>query len=250
LTTGPVPLTIEPEVVLLSPSAPSAHRRLADAAIAEFGEHGLVESLFPRICTRAKVSRATGYRLFPGGIESVVRLLHAETVAEVVRSVGRHTRRLGRDVSFSDAVEAGVQGVAEALRSTPWVRDVLGRDRNLMTSYLLNREPGGILAVLAEYAAACAATFGEGVVANASEAAEQFVWNVFSRLLAELPPSAPGQPWPDPDHLWNEAMQTDVQRFVVEVGLVGSARKAGLAVPRYPIPREIGIGLPLLSLSR
>ena len=104
--------------------------------------------------------QTSAYRYFPNGVESLVDFFHRTTLLAIVSGVKNRTCKLPTSVEFRVAVDEGVRGGLDALASVPWTSEILPRNRDMLTGYLLSRDPGGILGVLSDYAARCAANFG------------------------------------------------------------------------------------------
>lgn len=91
---------------------------------------GLAKTTLDDIAREARCSRATVYRLFPGGKESLLGQLAADEVERFFRSIAD---RLDRAVDLEDLLQ---EGLAEALRQL--------RDHPAL-GYLVEHEPGKVL---------------------------------------------------------------------------------------------------------
>jgi len=109
-------------------------QRIIDAALACIGRWGTAKTTLDDVARQARCSRATVYRLFPGGKEA---LLDAVARTELARFFGALSRRLATAVTPEDVF---VAGMTEAGRR---IRDHQG------LQFLLAHEPGVILPRLA-----------------------------------------------------------------------------------------------------
>jgi AcrR family transcriptional regulator len=108
--------------------------RVLTATIACLGRWGMAKTTLDDIAREAGCSRATVYRLFPGGKETVVT---AATAAEVERLVDRLAADVTAAASLEDAVVAGITGASRAIRD------------HAALQYLLLHEPEQVLPHLA-----------------------------------------------------------------------------------------------------
>lgn len=211
-------------------------RRIVQAAMDEYEAADFNSVAFSSICARAHVSKASAYRFFPKGQQSLLDYFHRSTIASVVKSIRSSSRDLSEQVEFSAAVTSGVQAGIDALAHAPYTSRVLVGNRDALTSYLLRRGPGSILAVLSEYAARCAASFGSSCVDTRVEA-ERFVWDLFSVVVRGIPQS------PHETFVWpkigDPSVQHAIEHFSAATRLQGVTR-SGLAVPTVSIPAEVG----------
>lgn len=212
-------------------------RQVIRAAVDIYAERPFHEVTFSDICTRAKAPKASAYRYFPNGIQSLVEFFHRTTVISIVKGVHDRTRSLPRSVEFRVAVDTGVRGGLDAMIAAPWTSKILVRNRDMLTGYLLSRDAGGILNVLSDYAARCAANFGSEAEALDAKA-ERFVWDVFSGLLCVLPDPPEPSAWRSID---DRTISRAIDDFVEAADLRGRGRmRQHLAVPPMTVPMEMG----------
>ena len=215
-------------------------------AIPYLVSESLPNAKFAKVCELSGISKATGYRFFPSGMESIIEYLHKQTLVDIVRSLRIRLTALPSTVEFETAIEIGMKAAIEGLRTTPWTALILRSDVDLMTTYLLAREPGSLCHVLAKYIEQCAANFGTMQV-DTFAIARRFVWSVFARLLSEFPED-PSSPWPDPDSTaFSALVDGSLSDFVKAVGLEG-ARRLRLAVP-IKVADADGPGMPFAVLA-
>lgn len=219
------------------------------AAIEEFRQRGIKDAHFSEVVRLGGVSKATAYRLFPGGIDSLIQYLHIRTLLTIVRCIRERTAPLQGEVRFEHAVQAGLCGVVQGLRTAPFTATVLRRSRDLMNGYLLSSEPGGILNVLADYTARCAVGFGskEPDVRQSSRA---LVGAVFGELVATFPAADDERAWPDPDSAEMERiLHAPIQAFFERVKLKNDESRSDLAVPRAALLDEFRLAVPRVVRS-
>jgi AcrR family transcriptional regulator len=112
------------------PAAPGVEGRLVDAALRCVARWGVAKTTLDDIAREAGCSRATAYRLFPGGKEA---LLAAVAAHEVRRLLGDLTARLEQAEGLEDRLVAGITTASRAIAGHEAVR------------YLLVHEPGVVL---------------------------------------------------------------------------------------------------------
>ena len=110
-------------------SAADAERRLVDAALTCLGRYGLRKTSLDDIAREAGVSRATVYRIFPGGKDTVV--------GSVLRHVvGRFCHGLDADLaaaaSLEELVTAGVGTVLRQAADNPVLASLIEHEPELV----------------------------------------------------------------------------------------------------------------------
>ncbi len=109
---------------------PELRREVLAATLRCLSRWGLSKTTLDDIAREAGCSRATVYRLFPGGKESLLRQVAADEVERVFTSIAERLERA------PDVEELLVEGLTEALRQL--------RDHPALGS-LLEQEPGALL---------------------------------------------------------------------------------------------------------
>jgi AcrR family transcriptional regulator len=108
--------------------------RVVDAALRCVARCGLAKTTVDDVAREARISRATLYRLFPGGKEAVVRAVVETGVARLYADLGS---AMGDATDLEELLVAGIVAAARHLAS------------HEALSYLLRHEPGTILPHLA-----------------------------------------------------------------------------------------------------
>jgi AcrR family transcriptional regulator len=196
--------------------------------------HGPARVRFADVIVRSGVPRATAYRIFPGGYESILMTLHTELVDETVAAIRRAVRSIGGQIEFGQAVAAGVQALLDSLRSGR-LTSILKTDPDLLNFYLLSRAPCSMLGVLATYAAGCAATYGS-LAGDLQEASKNFVWGVLADVVDDRQHSSD---WPDTERL-KELLGRRIESFLVDahLDLDGESRLDCAIAPLAGAPEE------------
>jgi len=104
--------------------------RVLDAAMVCVGRWGPAKTTLDDIAREARCSRATVYRLFPGGKDS---LLRAVVVGEVSKFFDAVDRRLAEATSLEDLLTAGITEALTRLGTHPALR------------YVLEHEPAAVM---------------------------------------------------------------------------------------------------------
>jgi AcrR family transcriptional regulator len=130
-----VPGDIAEGLLSTAPAPTSPHRvRIIDATLDCLARHGTAKTTVDDIARRAGVSRATVYRVFPGGRDEILAAVVDTEMARLFAALGV---RLGEATSLTEAL---VGGIVEA--STR----VLG---HAALAYLVEHEPEMVLGHLA-----------------------------------------------------------------------------------------------------
>lgn len=104
--------------------------RVLDAAMTCIGRWGAAKTTLDDIAREARCSRATVYRLFPGGKDSLLRAL---VVGEVSKFFDAVDRRLQEATSLEDLLAAGMTEALSRLGTHPALQ------------YLLEYEPASVM---------------------------------------------------------------------------------------------------------
>jgi AcrR family transcriptional regulator len=107
--------------------------RVLVATIACIGRWGLAKTTLDDIAREAGLSRATVYRLFPGGKDTVVRA----AVAAEVEAVGRELEaRVAAHTDVEDVLVAVISYATEVLRTHPALQYLLTHERDQVLPHL------------------------------------------------------------------------------------------------------------------
>jgi AcrR family transcriptional regulator len=113
----------------------SVHQtRIVDAALRCIGRWGTIKTTLEDVARQAGCSRATVYRVFPGGKDAIFQ---AAARREVERFLAALTDRLGAAATLEDALAAGMSEAATRIRD------------HQALQFLLTSEPATILPMLA-----------------------------------------------------------------------------------------------------
>jgi AcrR family transcriptional regulator len=116
-------------------AAASPHRpRIVDATLACLAVHGTLKTTVDDIARGAKVSRATVYRVFPGGRDEILGAVVDTEVARLFSALGV---KLGEADDLEDALVAGIVEASTRLR------------HHAALTYLVEHEPETVLGHLA-----------------------------------------------------------------------------------------------------
>lgn len=117
-----------------APRGSSARVRIVDGALACLARQGIAKTTIDDVARRAGCSRATVYRVFPGGKD---QLLAAVADTEVARFTSAVAVRMGEADDLEDAIVAGIVEAAVRVQEHPAL------------TYLLRFEPEHVLPHLA-----------------------------------------------------------------------------------------------------
>jgi AcrR family transcriptional regulator len=191
--------------------ADSPPARVLVATIACIGRWGLAKTTLDDIAREAGVSRATVYRLFPGGKDTVVRAAVAAEVDSVRREL---EARIADCADIEDVLVEMVTYATQVLHQHPALQYLLTHEPEQVLPHLAF----GSLDVLLAAATAVASPLLEPYVAagDAGRAAEWVARLVLSYALA-------------PSEWFDLADEDDARRFVTTFVLPGLlSRKASL----------------------
>lgn len=197
-------------------------RRVLAATVTCVAERGIAGTTADDIARRAGCSRATLYRLFPGGMDAV---LAAMAEAELRRFQAELAEAIDRAGTLADALVAGMLGAGRVLTGHPVLARLLADEPGVILPLVTFEHEERLLAAAARWAAphlarwldpAAAARVGEWVArivdAYAMDAAAQLTDEAWVRRLVDtvvLPGVAamtsaaddrggPGRPTPGP----------------------------------------------------
>lgn len=164
------------------PAEPSRRTALVDAALACIARHGTVKTTVDDVARQAGVSRATVYRVFPGGKEELLTAVADTERARLFSALGA---RMGAADELSDVLVAGIVEATTRIRG------------HAALAYLVEHEPDVVLGQLcfddAERLLSMAATFVApflGRWMDADEAVRVAEWLARIVLSYTITPSA------------------------------------------------------------
>src|SRR5579875_1496337 len=150
--------------------------RIIDAALASMARTGRFRTSLDDLAASAGVSRATVYRLFPGGREEVLAAIVDTEVARLFSAVA-----VGEAADLEAALVAGIVTAARRLRGHAALAAVAATEPGLVLSQLCFGRFDRVLAVASEFAAPFLARWLEPD--QAARAAEWATRIVVSYLL-------------------------------------------------------------------
>ena len=124
--------------------------RVIDAALRCVARWGVSKTTLDDVAREASCSRATIYRLFPGGKDS---LLDAMTRLELGRFFAGLARRLEDAVGLEDLLVGGITYTSRALDSHEALRFVLAYEPELVLPKVSFRQADRVLSCVTEFAA-------------------------------------------------------------------------------------------------
>lgn len=130
--------------------AQSTDERIRAAALGCIARRGIARTTVDDVAQEAGVSRATLYRAFPGGKETLVEAVLGR---EVHRFFGELATELARCDDAEDLLAAGVGGALRFLTTHPALRGVLANEPGLVLSQVAFHRLGPILDAAASFAA-------------------------------------------------------------------------------------------------
>lgn len=125
-------------------------RRIVAAALGVVAEQGLTTTTADDIARRAGCSRATVYRLFPGGKDAVVAAMVEAEAACCLADLGEC---LAAAPTIGDALVAGIVGAGRFLTGHRVLTRLLADEPGLVLPYLAFEHEERILAFVARWAA-------------------------------------------------------------------------------------------------
>lgn len=130
--------------------------RVIDAALRCIGRWGIAKTTLDDVAREASCSRATIYRLFPGGKES---LLEATAAVEIARFFTALGRRLDEAAELEDMLVAGIAFAARSLAGHQALQFVLAYEPEVVLPRVAFNHADRVLAVVTEFAAPHLARF-------------------------------------------------------------------------------------------
>ena len=124
--------------------------RIVDAVLACIGSQGLAKTTLDDVARAAGCSRATVYRVFPGGKEA---LLTAAVETEVSRLFSELAVRMGRAAGLEDVLVAGMTGAAVTVTGHRALGFLLQHEPEVVLPHLAFDHHDRVLAVVRQYAA-------------------------------------------------------------------------------------------------
>jgi AcrR family transcriptional regulator len=124
--------------------------RIVDGLLACIAAQGLSKTTLDDVARASGCSRATLYRVFPGGKEA---LLTAAVETEVSRLFSELAVRMGRAASLEDVLVAGMTGAAVIVSGHPALAFLLEHEPEVVLPHLAFEHHDRLLAVVRQYAA-------------------------------------------------------------------------------------------------
>ncbi|MDA8275213.1 MAG: TetR/AcrR family transcriptional regulator [Actinomycetota bacterium] len=198
-----------------APSGSSRRTALVDAALVCIARHGTVKTTVDDVARQAGVSRATVYRVFPGGKEELLTAVADTERARLFSALGA---RMGAADELSDVLVVGIVEATSRIRG------------HAALAYLVEHEPDVVLGQLcfddAERLLSMAATFVApflGRWMDADEAVRVAEWVARIVLSYTITPSA----------TVDLARETDARRLV-ETFVLPGIQALDVAEPATP----------------
>ncbi|MGH9016133.1 MAG: TetR/AcrR family transcriptional regulator [Acidimicrobiales bacterium] len=141
---GPVAPTDSP------PSATPQRIRLADAALRCIAAQGIAKTTLDDVARAAGCSRATIYRVFPGGKDGVVA---AVVDTEVARFFSALAVRMGAATGLEDVLVAGMNEAARGITGHPGLSYLLAHEPDVVLPHLTFSHMDGVLATSSTFTA-------------------------------------------------------------------------------------------------
>jgi AcrR family transcriptional regulator len=166
------------------PAAPPAgpEERVVAAALACVARWGVAKTSLDDIAREAGVSRATAYRLFPGGKPSLIEAVVGHELAAVARDV---TAALASAGTLEDRLVAGIHAASRAIAGHAALQLVLEREPELVLPHIAFDRFDGVLAGVADLVGPHLAPFLDDELA--ARTAEWAARLVLSYALAPSP---------------------------------------------------------------
>ncbi len=128
----------------------SARVRVVDAALRCIARVGLAKTTADDVAREARISRATLYRLFPGGKPAVVRAVVDTETARLFSELGA---LMGEARDLEELLVAGIVGAARRLRSHEALRVLLAHEPGTVLPHLTFGGMDTLLSVASSFAA-------------------------------------------------------------------------------------------------
>jgi len=126
------------------PPPPPARVRVIDGALACIARQGVAKTTLDDVARQAGCSRATVYRVFPGGKDAV---LGAVVDTEVARFFSALAVRMGAATDLEDVLVAGMTEAAARITAHPALDHLLRHEPELVLSQLAFARMDDVLAV-------------------------------------------------------------------------------------------------------
>lgn len=130
--------------------AEARRRRVLQAARASVVERGLATTTADDIARGAGCSRATVYRIFPGGLDAVMAAMAADEVVACLDEVGR---AMDGAATLAEALVAAIATVGRVVAEHPLLTRLLAEEPGLILPLLTFEHEEQILAAAARWAA-------------------------------------------------------------------------------------------------
>jgi AcrR family transcriptional regulator len=167
----------------LGPEAPESNRvRIIDASLSCLASQGTTKTTVDDIARQAGLSRATVYRVFPGGRDEVLRAVVDTEVARLFSSLGV---RLGEATDLGDALVSGIVDVSRRIRDHRALSYVVEHEPETILGHLAFDESDRMLAVASGFTAPFLARWMRP--AEAARVAEWAVRIVLSYAVSPSP---------------------------------------------------------------
>ena len=137
-------------------SADPQRERILDGALRCIARWGVGKTSLDDVAREAGCSRATVYRVFPGGKDA---LLEAVAAAEVAKFFASLDRRLSDAESLEDLLVVGISEAARALNAHPALQVLLAHEPEVVLSHLAFHQADEVLQAVSAFAAPHLARF-------------------------------------------------------------------------------------------
>jgi AcrR family transcriptional regulator len=134
----------------LAPPAPTQEQRIVDAVLRCICRWGVAKTTLDDVAREAGCSRATVYRLVPGGKDGLMELT---ATAEVERFFAGLAARLAEAESLEDALVAGMTEAGRRLRGHHALQYLLAHEPEAVLPRLAFTEMDQVLRVASQFAA-------------------------------------------------------------------------------------------------
>ena len=134
----------------VTPPVAAPAQRIIDATLRCIARWGLAKTTFDDIARDAGCSRATVYRLFPGGKDA---LIEAVAAAEVSRFFTALAARLERTDTLDDLLVTGIREAARHLQGHPALQFLLAHEPEAVLPHFAFRSADAVLGTVRAFAA-------------------------------------------------------------------------------------------------
>jgi len=217
--------------------------RLADAALSCIARQGIAKTTLDDVARAAGCSRATVYRVFPGGKDG---LMSAVVDTEVARFFSALALRMGAASDLEDVLVAGMNEAAVRITGHPGLSFLLEHEPEVILPHLAFAEMDSVLLTASAFAAPF---FGRWLDPDqATRAAEWAVRIVVSYLSCPAEGFDLTEP-SDARHLVGTFVIPGIQALRASVPAADPPGRPGRARTRPPTPAEAGRQHPTDSTS-